>query len=206
MMIHGFDVYRCYLAMKLHFSQSNYDFFLYDGKVKSNEQTYQQRNDFWFFETLAKKHTKEEIQNFLLASFVQAENPAKVWIGDIRRDGYDRFMVRQKQMERLHYSFVQDCDTVDDYMEREGYDFNSLFETEHSGYRRHPPFLKLYLKAQVSLETFLIYDMILGFTKHWDKHLKDPLWEGISFKIKKYKPFLSIPSDKYKQVMKDKFS
>jgi hypothetical protein len=34
----------------------------------------------------------------------------------------------------------------------------------------------------------------------------DPLWEILSFKIKKYKPFLSIPSKKYKAMMLDKLT
>jgi len=40
----------------------------------------------------------------------------------------------------------------------------------------------------------------------WDSKLKDPLWESLSLKIKKYKPFLSIPVKDYRLLMKDKFS
>jgi len=52
----------------------------------------------------------------------------------------------------------------------------------------------------------IVMDICLKFTPLWDKKLTDPLWESISLKIKKYKPFLSIPSDKYRKIMKDKFS
>ncbi len=204
-MIHGFDVYRMYLALKLHFTNPKYDYFQYEGKTSAKEKTYQQRNDFWFFETLAKKHTKEEIQNYLLASFVYSEDPKALWIGDIKRNGSDRYVVRQKQMERLSYSFMSDCNTVDDYLEREGDEFNSLFETKHSSYNGPPPLLKLYVKKQITLETLLIFDIILGFTKQWDRHLVDPLWESISMKIKKYKPFLSINKNKYQQILREKF-
>jgi hypothetical protein len=48
--------------------------------------------------------------------------------------------------------------------------------------------------------------MILGFMKDWDNQLTDPLWEGLSFKIKKYKPFLSINTSKYRELMKQRFS
>ena len=204
-MIHGFDVYRMYLALKQHFTNPNYDYFQYDGKTSAKETTYQQRNDFWFFETLAKKHTKEEVQNFLLASFIYAKDPKALWIGDIKRDGANRYMVRQKQMERLAYSFMSDCDTVDDYLERQGDDFNSLFETEHAGYHGPPTLLKLFLKEKISLETLLIFDVVLGFMKRWDNDLHDPLWESLSLKIKKYKPFLSINKNKYKEILRSKF-
>ena len=204
-MIHGFDVYRMYLALKQHFTNPDYDYFQYDGKTSAKETTYQQRNDFYFFETLARRHTKEEIQNYLLASFVQAEDPKRVWIGDIKRDGANRYLVRQKQMERLTYSFMSDCDAVDDYLERQGDDFNSLFEVQHSGYRGPPTLLKLLVKQKITLETFLIFDIVLGFTKRWDTMLTDPLWETLSLKIKKYKPFMSIDKNKYQQILKEKF-
>ena len=77
--MHGVEVYRMYLAMKQHFSNPKFDFFQYNGQVKAKEETYQQRNDFWFFETIARRHTKEEIQELTLVSVlhkvVQVETP-----------------------------------------------------------------------------------------------------------------------------------
>ena len=88
-----------------------------------------------------------------------------------------------------------------DYLETQGDTFNNLFKT----LVQQPTLLKIYVKGDVSLETLIILDMILGYTKEWDKKLKNPLWEMISFKIKKYKPFLSINTQRYKQVLKDTF-
>ena len=82
MQFHGFDVYRTYLAMKQHFTKPNFDFFQYDGRVNVKESTYQQRNDFYFFETLARKLTALEVKEYLLASLRSTD---KVWIGDIKR-------------------------------------------------------------------------------------------------------------------------
>jgi hypothetical protein len=48
--------------------------------------------------------------------------------------------------------------------------------------------------------------MILGFMIQWNRELKDPLWQQLSFKIKKYKPFLSIPTKKYKAMLLDKLT
>ena len=201
MIVHGCDVYRTYLAFKQHFSNPNFDFFQYDGKVKAKEETYQQRSDFWFFETLAKKLTDQEVKEYMLASFVSSENPSKVWIGDIKRNGKDHWMVWQKQQSGLTYTFEQDCQRLVDFMEEKQCSFNTLFETVGG----HPTSLKLYFKRQVSLESLIILDMVLGFVVHWDKGLKDPLWENLSFKIKKYKPFLSINTMKYRQIVKSAF-
>ena len=86
-------------------------------------------------------------------------------------------------------------------MDATGCTFNNLFETVGG----HPPLLKLYIKRRVHLETLIICDMVLGFMKKWDKNLSDPLWESVSFKIKKYKPFLSINTNKYQKVLREKF-
>lgn len=198
--MHGFDVYRTYLAMKLHFGSDKFDFFQYDGKVNAKETTYHDRKDFYFFETIARKYNTQEIKEFMLASFVEAEDPTKVWIGDIKRTGKDCWLVWAKRQQSLSYLVEQDLDVLDKQLE-EVSNFNSLFETVG----RHPPLLKLYIQRRISLETLIIFDMILGFIPDWDKKLKDPLWEQLSFKIKKYKPFLSIPTNKYRMMMQDKF-
>ena len=191
-----------YLAMKQHFSNPKFDFFQYNGQVNAKEETYQQRNDFWFFETVAKKLSSEEVQDFLLASFIQSADPTKVWIGDIKRSGKDRWLAHQKQRQSMSYLVEQDLGTMVHYMETKKNSFNDLFTTLGS----HPPLLKLYVKGDVSLETMVVMDICLGFSKMWDKKLKDPLWEFLSLKIRKYKPFLSINTDKYKKIMREKFS
>lgn len=201
MIVHGHQVFKTYLAFKLHFSKENYDFFEANGQGRSKEKSYQQRNDFYFFETLARKLKDEEIKEYMLASFVSSENPEKVWIGDVKRNGYNRWLVWQKLQGSLTYVFSSDCDELVKHMEIHQYNFNQLFETT----KGHPPSLKLLFKQKICLETLLIMDMILGFGKVWDKELRDPLWQKTSFKIKKYKPFLSIPVNKYKDILRNKF-
>jgi hypothetical protein len=200
--MHGVEVYRMYLAMKQHFSNPKFDFFQYNGQVKAKEETYQQRNDFWFFETVAKKLSVDEVQDFLLASFIRSDDPTKVWIGDIKRLGKDRWLAYQKQRQSMSYIVEQDLGHVVHYLETKGDTFNDLFTTLGS----HPPLLKLHVKGNVSLETMVVMDICLGFSSMWDRNLKDPLWEFMSMKIRKYKPFLSIDSDKYKKMMKEMFS
>ena len=203
--IHGFDVYRNYLAMKLHFTNQNFDYFQAGGKTNAKEETYRQRNDFWFFETLAKKYTAQEIQELLLASFVLSEETSKVWIGDIKSVGNNRYLVWKKQMETLSYTFSQDIDTMVQCVEQGEYTFATLFgATLSESQRRLPGALKLLCKGRILQITFLICDQAIDFMPLWDKYLIDPLWQGISFKIKKIKPFLSIDVDKYRKVIYNK--
>jgi len=187
--------------MKLHFSKPEFDFFQYEGRVKANETTYQQRNDFYFFETLARKLTKQETMEYLLASFVDAQDPTKVWIGDIKRSGKNKFLGFKKLHESLTYTFEQDLNRVAHSMEEEGITFDNILRS----LGQTPLLLTLYVKELIHLETLIIFDIVLGFTKEWDNNMIDPLWESISFKIKKYKPFLSLNKNKYSSIMKAKF-
>lgn len=188
--------------MKQHFSKPSFDFFKYEGRVNVKEATYQKRNDFYFFETLARKLDAVEIQEYLLASFVCSDNPGKVWIGDIKRNGKDNWMHWQKQMQSLSYIFDSETNAILNYLERSESTFNDLFSTDAG----HPVLLRLYIRGEVSLETLMILDMVLGFMLSWDKKLTDPLWNAVSLKIKKYKPFVSIPVSKFRENLKVKFT
>ena len=110
--MHGYDVYRTYLAMKQHFSNPKFDFFQYDGKVNVKESTYQARNDFYFFETIARKYTPMEIREMLLACFLYSANPAKVWVGDVKRQGKDKWNQWQKVNQALQYNVSRWMSTV----------------------------------------------------------------------------------------------
>jgi len=66
----------------------------------------------------------------------------------------------------------------------------------------HPPILKSYLSGDISLETLVICDRILGYRKDFDTRLKDPVWETVSLRIKKYSPFLNIEVLHYRKLLK----
>jgi hypothetical protein len=190
----GYQVYCQYLAFKQHFSNPKFDFFLYEGKVNAKETTYQQRTDFYFFETLARKLNDQQIKEYMLASFVSADDPSKVWIGDIKSNGKRNWLAWQRIHGSLEYLFRDEINSLLSKCE----DFNSLFDSR----KGHPPLLKAFIRNEISLESLLILDIALNFVLQWDQDLVDPLWSGISFKIKKYKPFLSIDRKKYLQILK----
>lgn len=190
----GYETFKTYLALKQHFSNEKYDFFLYDGKVRAKEETYIQRNDFYFFETLARKLNDEAIKEYMLASFIDASSPGKIWVGDIKRSGKDKWLAWQKRMSSLPITFKREIESL-----FYDYSFNSWFDTS-SG---HPILLKEYIRGGICLETLIVLDIVLGFMSHWDKVLHDPLWETTFLKVRKYKPFLSIDRKKYKDILQN---
>ena len=76
---------------------------------------------------------------------------------------------------------------------------DSLFECK-SG---HPIILKRFLGGEISLETFVIFDIIFSFSEKFDEKLFDPVWETVSLKMRKYKPFLSINVFQFKKILRE---
>tara|TARA_Y100000022_G_C13060537_1_gene288668 strand:+ start:215 stop:376 length:162 start_codon:yes stop_codon:yes gene_type:complete len=48
----------------------------------------------------------------------------------------------------------------------------------------------------------VIYEKIFRFSKNFDKKLKDPVWETVSLKLKKYDPFINIDVFQFKKVLR----
>ena len=50
---------------------------------------------------------------------------------------------------------------------------------------------------------FVIYDIIFSFSEKFDEKLFDPVWETVSLKIRKYKPFLNINVFQFKKILRE---
>ena len=95
----GFEVYRTYLALKNHFTKKNYDFVKYNGKVRANEKSFEQRLDRYFFKKLAVKYNDNEIIEYFIANFI--EDP-KGYIKSFSVDNYTKW---KHKKESLRYKF-----------------------------------------------------------------------------------------------------
>ena len=58
--MNSYEAYTLYLAIKLHFTSDNYDFYRHNAKVNSSFNTFLKRNDRFFFHKLTTKYNKEE--------------------------------------------------------------------------------------------------------------------------------------------------
>ena len=72
-MIEPYEVYKLYLAIKLHFTTKSYDVVKYKGKVRVKPETFRKRKDMVSIKKLARDYKREEIIDFLVANFVSGE-------------------------------------------------------------------------------------------------------------------------------------
>jgi hypothetical protein len=189
-----FDAYKQYLALKNHFSKPNYDYHKYAGKSRASVESFNKRKDKYWFEKLSRQKSDEEIKNFYIANFVEADDPNSLWIGNVIRAGDIYYKEWVKRQQSLLYLFTQE--TEEFFSE---YKLDEAFDCS----KGHPPVLKKFLIGKISPETLVIYDKIFLIRNNFDKKLLDPIWESVSLKIKKYTPFLNIDVFKCRQILKN---
>ena len=189
-----YDAYKCYLAMKNHFTKDNYDYHKYGGKVRATNAAFYKRRDRFWFEKFSRQKNDKEIEEFFIANFASCSDPESMWIGEMIREGEDRYQDWQKKVQSLSYVFKEEAESL--------FADNKVDEVFDCG-RGHPIVLKKFLGGHISLESMVIYDRILGYGKDFDKKLKDPVWETVSRRVKKYTPFLNINVPRYKKILKE---
>ena len=74
----GFEVYKTYLAVKLHFTSKSYDYIKYEGKVNAKLDTFTSRNDRYFFHKLSKRFKEDEILHFFVANFAKDDKTSEL--------------------------------------------------------------------------------------------------------------------------------
>lgn len=183
-----FEAYRTYLALKQHFTKPGYDFFKYNGKVNVQQSSFEVRKDKYQFYKLSKH---KDPLNYLVSNFVY--NDIK-WIGDLfsdpSKDAYTNWL---KYQQAITYNFTNELNKL---LTK----FNDNFIVTNG---QHPHLLKLYKTNEISLETLIILDDILGFTKHWNNQIDDTIiWPTIYQKMVKYRPFITYDKFKCRKIVK----
>ena len=188
------DAYRQYLALKNHFTKDSYDYHKYCGKSRASVQSFYKRKDRMWFEKVARQKSDQEVIEFFVSNFVSVDSPESVYIPDIIRDGEEIYINWKKRIQSLTYMFQTE---VEVFLGSESID--SFFSCQPG---IHSSLIKKHLQKALSIETLVILDYILNYVQDYDKVLDDPVWETLSLKISKYKPFLNISIQKYTDILK----
>ena len=200
--MNGFEVYKIYLAVKLHFTSKNqsYDFHKHNGRTTARLGTFTKRRDRYFFHKLSKLYNDRDIADYFVSNFVTNTN---LWVGDIiGRLGDENFKLWQKKIESLSYYYEQDIDYIIEQMNTKDITFDNIFISKDG---QHPYILKYFLSKRINFETFIILDDILNFSRQLNKSITEKvLWPKLYERMIRYKPFLKYNTTKYKQILKKK--
>lgn len=189
----GYEAYKYYLALKLHFTTDKYDVFDQNGRVFCKRESFDKRNDRMLFERIAvKKKTPREFIDFCVANFAhynlqmmyeqsEAENIHKQWLAN---------------KEKLSYMFMSQCSTI---LNKSG--GKDPFRIE----KGIPVLMSMYLNGDVSIETMSILNRFEDYLKNWQS--LNFIW-GPQFRtINKINKFVKFDYNKlhavYKNILKE---
>ena len=196
-MMDPFESYKLYNALKLHF-ETGYDAVKYNFKSNVTPQSFFKRKDKYFFAKLAKKYNGE-LKEFYISQFINTEK----YVGDMMdSEAEQNYMKYKKVKESIHRVFSVDINKIIDL--NIGVKFDNLFESVDD---QQPEIVKMWMQEDITLETVVILNSILGFIQREDSKISDTIiWPDTKRLIEKYTPFVSFDINKCKTVLMEKFA
>lgn len=196
MIMEPFEVYRYYLALRLHFTTDNYDAIKQKGRVRASKQAFAKRNDLIAIRKVAETYSDKDVVNFLVANFITGDR----WGGVFDTEAKERFISWKKRIESLSYTFEKEVSYLQLQMDKQNKPFDLVFAPSKN---EHPYILKSYLRGSTSIETLVILNNFYNFVDNFDKeYYNDLMWPDISRIIKKYSPFLNVQQEKYNGILR----
>jgi hypothetical protein len=189
MSLSSYEAYKLFLAVKMHFTQPNYDYFRYNGKVNANLDSFNRRKDKYHFAKLAKL---KDATGYLVAQYTAGNFNG--WAGDLFTEEAERtYMQYLSRQQSITYNFQTDMEKLE-----EG--FISKFKVKDG---QHPEALVMFRRGNISIETFTILNNHLNFFQLWDIRIDDTvLWPSIRERCLKYRPFLHYDKAKIKSILR----
>jgi len=191
-----YDVYKSYLALRLHFTTDQYDVIKQQGRVRASKQAFFKRKDLFAIKKISETLQDKEIVDFLIANFISGDR----WGGVFDIESKKNYLDWKRRIESMSYTFEKELSLLCDKLEKFNLDFHYAFEVTN---KQHPLILKMFLKKIVSIETLVILNKLNNFTAQLDAELKDDImWPDVSRLINKYSPFLNVDKDKYESIVR----
>ena len=194
-MMDPFESYKLYNALKLHFETDSYDAVKYNYKSNVTHNSFFKRKDKYFFAKLARNHEKD-LLNYYVANFKNGVS----YVGDMIDESAEKNYSDHKRIqESIHRVFSIDINKLNDQEQK----FDKLFESDNG---QLPLVIKLWMQEEISLETIVILNSILGFVPRESKKITDTIiWPDIHRKIEKYTPFVNYSKNKCTKLLTNAF-
>jgi T4 gene Gp59 loader of gp41 DNA helicase len=198
----GFEAYRLWNALKLHFTSDSYDYFKYNGKTNVSKNTFMTNKSKYHFYKLSRKYSMEELKDFYVANFIVGKGD---WVGELTQDGDENYTKWQKRIQSLTYNFENDIIYLFDLVDgAESWTRDDLLKPYGGGW---PIVITKLMKNKVSLESVCILVDLVGCMPRWEKQItEDIIWPTWHRLITKYTPFIQYDKQKFLKILKEKIA
>ena len=189
-----YDVYKYYMAMKLHFESDSYEAPKYNYKTSAKPQSFFKRRDKYHFAKLGRKFDEpNELIDFFTAQFTASDN--RSWVGDMLHDE-EKYTEWQRRQQSLTYNFEQDINKLAE----EAGTFDDIFTILEGN--NYPLVIEKYMQEEISLETVVILDRLTGFMRRADRSITETIvWPDVSKRIRKYGLLLRFDMNRMRKVI-----
>jgi hypothetical protein len=187
-----FEVFKVYLALKLHFTTKAYDITQTKGAVRAKKETFLKRKDLTSIRKLARDFKRSEIIDILVANFVSGDKWGGIFDAELL-ETHKKWLTTKKKML---YNFDTDLDNILLRMEK-----NDLQSVLYDG--THPLIFKMFMGRDINLETLVMIEKLRPYT---DLYYDDFVLEETCLLVKKYKPFVRFDKEAIESKYKDKLN
>jgi hypothetical protein len=183
----GYEAYKLYLALKLHFTTEDYDVIETQGRLLNVSKTsFERRTDYKLFEKLARKFiSKSDLIQFIIANFVYG-NKNVIY----SQESYDNLITWKKRKESITWQFSNDLDEI--------LNKNDNFEDFINPKSGMPKLFNYYLGGNITFESMVILQNLTNYLSKWESMII--LWHDHFLMIRKARPFVKYNVAKINNV------
>lgn len=184
-MISGFDCYRKYLSLKLHFKKENYDYFRFNSSTRLKTGTFEKRQDKHYFYAVVKHYnTEEKLEDFFVSNILWRYSD--FYIQDSFTEESKKIYVDYVKVKHsLKYYFNEDLKTIKEHCEK-----NSICNYLYVKQNTYPELLTLLNQNKIRIQSVYILNEIRPFLKYWKEKIDDQIfWPYTYIKLLKLKSF-----------------
>ena len=196
-MLSGYEFYKIYQSLHLHFTTESYDVLKYGGRTRTTFEAFKNRRDAIRFDSFANKlFNKTKAGQYCIANLSSGNDR---FMYESYEDGYEVYLKWKKVKESITREFENDVKYLTRLAVSRG--TIDLFDKTKSG--NLPPILQVALGGDIHPETVLILNKEhKEFLSRWEVFVKDdPYLSKLILRWKKYQPFVSYDPDKIKPLL-----
>jgi hypothetical protein len=194
--MNGYEAYKTYQAVRLHFMNESFDYFRYNGNSKTSEESFNSRKDKYTFHKVARSFKEEELPYFFAVNFLKRDG--KAWIsGMLQDEALSIFNVWKEWQNNRSSNLKDDLSKLKN--------FEKLIVCKENQF---PELLNLVFQGEMAYDSLVILDHYMKLLEGWNKKIEDDfIWTEFYKKFRKYKPFFihyaSLSDPYYKKIIVD---
>ena len=177
--MNGYDAFKTYQAVRLHFTTDKFDYFTYNGKSRISLDSFNARKDKYTFHKVARVIDENEMPYYFAVNFLKGDE--KSWIRSMLHDDANKNFDAWKKWQEHR------LDNLNKDLKKLKGKFEKLIVCKNGQF---PELLNFVFQGEIAYDSLLILDHYIKLIEPWNTKIEDDfIWSDFYKKFNKYKPF-----------------